>query len=88
MEKVMRYLKNNQRIAENISSYITMLVGLLGLIMAEKTGILTLEIIIIAMIILTVLNRVLTNIHVSFLKKEIKKLKKETKDEFDDFVME
>jgi len=88
MEKVMRYLKNNQRIAENISSYITMLVGLLGLIMAEKTGILTLEIIIIAMIILTVLNRVLTNIYVSFLKKEIKKLKKETKDEFDDFVME
>jgi len=89
--EIIEYIKENPRkLLENITSYITILVGILGIIIAEGTGIgLSTEIIAQIVTMTAVLNRVLTYMRVTFLKKEISDLKKTAIEiEEDNFLME
>ncbi len=70
---LIRYLKNNPRkILENLTSYLTIIVAILGFLIAEGSAIgLSPEIIASTVTVAAILNRILTYIRVNYLKNEI-----------------
>ena len=90
--KIIEYIKNNpRRILENLTSYLTIITALLGIIIAEGTGIgLSPEFIAQTVAMSAILNRVLTYIRVTFLKEEIADLEVLVIDieSENDFIME
>ncbi|MEA4956855.1 hypothetical protein SDC9_07400 [bioreactor metagenome] len=84
IEQLINYIKQNPRkILENITSYITIIIGFLGIIITYGAGFgLNGENIAIIVTISALLNRVLTIIRVNFLKDQI------TEPEEDNFIME
>jgi hypothetical protein len=67
---LVKYLKENPRkILENLTSYLTIIIALLGVLIAEGSGIgLTPEFIASTVAVTAILNRILTFIRVNYLK--------------------
>ena len=79
--KLIEYIKKNPRkILENLTSYLTIAIAILGVLIAEGAGIgLTPEFIAQLVALTAILNRCMTFVRVNFLKEEIEK--SETKEE-------
>jgi len=89
VKKLIDYLRNNPRkIFENLTSYLTIFVGILGIIVSYGAGLgLSPEVLAYVVTLTAIANRIITYIRITFLKENSPEPSNDTVEE-DSFVME
>jgi len=89
VKEIIKYLKDNPRkIFENLTSYLTIFVGILGIIISYGTGLgLSPEVLAYVVTLTAIANRIITYIRITFLKENSPEPSNDTVEE-DSFVME